>query len=242
MPKMQPQQKNRMTKVSGETGDALDHRFRIAMTEHRREEMPDMQACVIQAEHGDFKALCPKLTGEEQKEMAQMEQWRREWLQDHGRGHSGPASGKSGLAEVFKQSSDVFRYELAFGLGQFSGDRHMRTGGQMVLEHVRLNAANRRHGGTRLLDHFEAGPLVADHLLEATDLAFYPPQAWNLATVVGQRIHCDAGISTGHAHETFVLPVSVLRSGTWLRCRPRLLDRHTSASTTSDNAQQEVIQ
>ncbi len=226
-----------MAKLSGETGDALDHRFRIAMTEHRREEILDMNACVTHVEHGDLKALCPKLTGEQQG-LRIWSTWPQEWFQDHGRGHSGPASGKNGLAEVFKQSSDVFRYELAFGLGHLSGDRHMRTGGQVVLEHVRLNAANRRHGGTRLLDHFEAGPLVADHLLEPADLAFYPPQAWNLATVVGQRIYCAAGISTGHAHETFVLPVSVLRLGTWLRYRPRLLDRHTSASTISNNAQQ----
>jgi len=90
----------------------------------------------------------------------------------------------------------------------------------MVLQHVGLDAANRGHGGTRLLDDLKAGPLVPDHLLEAADLAFYPPQAWELAAVVGQRIHCATGISTGHAHETPILRDSILRFPMWPRYRP----------------------
>ncbi|HWQ54069.1 MAG TPA: DUF305 domain-containing protein [Bryobacteraceae bacterium] len=80
---------------AAKTGDALDHRFRIAITEYRREEILDMKACVTQVEQGDLKALCPKLTGEQQKEMAQMEQRRREWFQDHGPGPRDPPREKA---------------------------------------------------------------------------------------------------------------------------------------------------
>jgi len=79
MPRMQAQQKKRMEQLRGEKGAAFDQAFLTAMTEHHREGMPDMKACVAQDEHADLKSLCRKMTEEQQKETVQMGEWRRGW-------------------------------------------------------------------------------------------------------------------------------------------------------------------
>ncbi|HJT70792.1 MAG TPA: DUF305 domain-containing protein [Terriglobales bacterium] len=79
MPSMQAQHKQRITKLEGASGEQFDHAFLMSMTEHHQEGMPDMKSCVASAKRSELRQLCRQMSEQQQKEVAQMHAWMKEW-------------------------------------------------------------------------------------------------------------------------------------------------------------------
>lgn len=79
MPRMQAQQKEMMTKLQSASGEHFDDVFLMSMTEHHQAGMPDMKSCIASAKHPELQKLCRQMTDEQQKEIAQMRTWMKEW-------------------------------------------------------------------------------------------------------------------------------------------------------------------
>lgn len=79
MDKMMAQHKQHMTKLNAATGEQFDHTFLQLMTMHHQQAVPEAKTCSARASHQELKALCMKMSGEQQKEIGQMQAWMKQW-------------------------------------------------------------------------------------------------------------------------------------------------------------------
>ena len=80
MPHMQAKQKEMMAKLQGSSGEHFDHAFLMSMMEHHQDGMPEMKTCIASAKHSELKQLCRQMSEEQQKDIAQMRTWMKEWV------------------------------------------------------------------------------------------------------------------------------------------------------------------
>jgi len=68
-----------MEKLKASKGDAFDAMFIDMMTQHHQGAIKMAESASSKLEHAEVKEMAKKVVAEQKKEIAQMEQWKKEW-------------------------------------------------------------------------------------------------------------------------------------------------------------------